>query len=139
MLTDFNFAKIWKHPDRPPLAAFACSTVSRLRVKTQLVRTDHIYTTCCSVSGRAYHSVDDLEQSSCRSFILTLLLFSFFFITACQQIISSSFMGLYVHRNHKANYQGLGAQGVHLDFHTAPELWESLLQVQLYIQSVKLT
>ena len=23
MLIDFNFARIWKHPDRPPLAAFA--------------------------------------------------------------------------------------------------------------------
>ena len=41
MLMDFNFAKIWKHPDRPLLAAFACSTVSCcwLRVKTQLVGT----------------------------------------------------------------------------------------------------
>ena len=42
MLIDFNFAKIWKHPDRPPLTAFACNTVSRLRVKTHLVRTGHI-------------------------------------------------------------------------------------------------
>ena len=41
MLIDFNFAKLWKHPDRPPLTAFACSTVSRLRVKTHLVRTGH--------------------------------------------------------------------------------------------------
>ena len=42
MLTNFNFAKILKHPDRPPLAAFACSTVSPLRVKTQWVRKGHI-------------------------------------------------------------------------------------------------
>ena len=41
MLIDFNFAKIWKQPDRPPLTAFACSTVSRLWVKTHLVRTGH--------------------------------------------------------------------------------------------------
>ena len=43
MLTDFNFEKIWKHPNRPPQAqaAFTCTTVSRPRVKTQLVRTDH--------------------------------------------------------------------------------------------------
>ena len=27
----------------PPLAAFACSTVSQLRTKTQLVRTGHKY------------------------------------------------------------------------------------------------
>ena len=32
MLIDFNFAKIWKHPDKPPLAAFAYSTVSWLQV-----------------------------------------------------------------------------------------------------------
>ena len=25
LLIDFNFAKIWKHPDRPPLAAFAAA------------------------------------------------------------------------------------------------------------------
>ena len=43
MLIDFNAAKIWKHPDRPPLAAFACSTVNQLWVKTQLVRTGHKY------------------------------------------------------------------------------------------------
>ena len=43
MLIDFNTAKIWKHPDRPPLAAFACSTVSQLWTKTQLVRTGHKY------------------------------------------------------------------------------------------------
>ena len=30
MLIDFNFAKKWKHSDRPPLAAFACSTHSTL-------------------------------------------------------------------------------------------------------------
>ena len=36
---DFNITKIWQHPDRPPMAAFACSTVSWLRVKTQLVGT----------------------------------------------------------------------------------------------------
>ena len=41
MLIDFNFEKIWKHPDRPPLTAFACSTVRWLRVKTHLVRTGH--------------------------------------------------------------------------------------------------
>ena len=41
MLIDFNFAKIRKHPDRPPLTAFACSTVSQLRVKTDLVRMGH--------------------------------------------------------------------------------------------------
>ena len=34
MLIDFNFAKIGNHPERPPPTAFACSTVSRLRVKT---------------------------------------------------------------------------------------------------------
>ena len=39
MLIDFNVAKIWKHPDRPPLTAFAWSTVSRLQVKTHLERT----------------------------------------------------------------------------------------------------
>ena len=33
MLIDFNFAKIWTHPDRPPRTAFACSTVSWLWVK----------------------------------------------------------------------------------------------------------
>ena len=43
ILVDFNFTKDWKHPDRPPLTAFACSTVSQLRVKTRLVRTDHIW------------------------------------------------------------------------------------------------
>ena len=42
MLIDFKFAEIWKHPDSPPLTAFACSTVSWLRVKTHLVRTGHI-------------------------------------------------------------------------------------------------
>ena len=42
MLIDFNFAKIWKHPDRPPLTGFACSTVNRLRVKTHLVRIYYI-------------------------------------------------------------------------------------------------
>ena len=42
MLIDFNFAKLWKHPDRPSLAAFACSTVSRPRVKTQLMRTGQL-------------------------------------------------------------------------------------------------
>ena len=41
MLIDFNCAKIWTHPNRPPLAAFTCTTVSRHRVKTQLLRTDH--------------------------------------------------------------------------------------------------
>ena len=41
MIMDFNFAKIWKQPDRPPLIAFACSTVSRLWVKIHLVRTSH--------------------------------------------------------------------------------------------------
>ena len=46
MLIEFNFAKIWKHPDRLPLAAFSCSTVSQLWVKTQLVRTGHIYGDC---------------------------------------------------------------------------------------------
>ena len=39
MLIDFNFAKILKHSDRPLVAAFACSIVSWLRVKTELVRT----------------------------------------------------------------------------------------------------
>ena len=39
MLIDFNVAKIWKHPDRPPLTAFAWSTVSWLQVKTHLERT----------------------------------------------------------------------------------------------------
>ena len=29
MLIDFNFSKSGKLPDRPPLTAFACSTVSR--------------------------------------------------------------------------------------------------------------
>ena len=42
MLIGFNFAKIWKHPERPPLAAFACSTVGQLQDKTQLVRMGHI-------------------------------------------------------------------------------------------------
>ena len=41
MLIDINFIKIWKHPDGTPQAAFACSTISRLRVQTQLVRTGH--------------------------------------------------------------------------------------------------
>ena len=41
LLIDFNFAKIWKHPSRPPLTDFACSTVSRLQVKTHLVRMGH--------------------------------------------------------------------------------------------------
>ena len=42
MFTDFNFAKIWNHLDRPSLATFACSTVSWLWVKTQLLRMGHI-------------------------------------------------------------------------------------------------
>ena len=43
MLTRFNFEKQQQQKqDRPPPAAFACSTVTQLRVKTQLVRTDHI-------------------------------------------------------------------------------------------------
>ena len=40
LLIDFNFAKIWKTPSRPPPTDFACSTVSQLQVKTHLVRTD---------------------------------------------------------------------------------------------------
>ena len=43
MLLDFNFTKIGNPPDRPLLTAFACSTVSRLRVKTHLVNRSHIY------------------------------------------------------------------------------------------------
>ena len=35
---------------------------------------------------------------------------------------SSSSVLLYIHRDHK-DYEGRGAQDVHLDFHTAPELW----------------
>ena len=47
--------------------------------------------------------------------LLLLLLFcSLFFVT----------MFLYVHISHQA-YQGRGAQGGHLDFHTAPNLWRS--------------
>ena len=46
MLIHFNFAKIWKHSFRPPPAAFAYSSVSWLWVKTQLVRTGHIYVLC---------------------------------------------------------------------------------------------
>ena len=41
MLINFNFAKILKHPGRPLRAAFACSTVIRLRAKTSFVRTGH--------------------------------------------------------------------------------------------------
>ena len=37
-------------------------------------------------------------------------------------------MLLYVHRDHN-NYKGRGAQDVHLDFHTAPELWQSFLNM----------
>ena len=42
MLIDFIFAEIWKDLDRPTPTAFACSTVSWLRVKTHLVRMGHI-------------------------------------------------------------------------------------------------
>ena len=37
---------------------------------------------------------------------------------------------LYVHRDHK-DYQGRGAQDVHLDFHTAPELRIDQLDISL--------
>jgi len=48
---------------------------------------------------------------------------------------------LYIHRDHRIlkifsffyrdhnNYKGRGAQDVHLDFHTAPELWQSFLNM----------
>ena len=54
MLIDFNFAKIWKHPDRPPLTAFACSTASWVQVKTHLVRTGHKLT--ISTVETTYHT-----------------------------------------------------------------------------------
>ena len=50
MLIAFNFAKIWKHPNRPPLAAFTCTTVSGPWVKTRLVRTGHKWVLCSQMT-----------------------------------------------------------------------------------------
>ena len=49
MLIDFNFAKIWKHPDRPLLAAFAYSTVSWFQVDSNGANRSHFATQSFSI------------------------------------------------------------------------------------------
>ena len=73
MLIDFNFAKIGKHPDRPPLVAFACSTVSQLQVKIQLVRTGHLIIMALSLVFDA--CLQHVSHSDCQTMLAASLIF----------------------------------------------------------------
>ena len=72
ILTDFNFAKIWKHSVWSPLAAFACSTVRWFWVKTQLVRTGHIHVRPCHRKVKfvvtIMHTIDHIHISCVNIF-----------------------------------------------------------------------
>ena len=68
---------------------------------------------CCFTPTETVRAIMDGEPRTSTSTFTQLL---------SSNLGCSSSVLLYVHRDHK-DCQGRGAQDVHLDFHTAPELW----------------